>query len=108
MDVGGNDGAAARHFAAHEFRIDLLAPGDELHLLGDHALARVMHLRNISIPVGRRIQRPLVKPTISYSHASPSKLLCSRNLDLAPTNYRIAHAGEQQTHDCHEIFYGFD
>mmetsp|Transcript_33447 Transcript_33447/g.99629 ORF Transcript_33447/g.99629 Transcript_33447/m.99629 type:complete len:676 (+) Transcript_33447:411-2438(+) len=42
--VGRNDGAAAGHLATDEFRLDVLARGDVLHLLGDHALLREVHL----------------------------------------------------------------
>src|SRR5262249_58941777 len=72
IDVGWNDGAAARHFAAHEFRRDvgrhrgaktlavgerglgaleltlaaeIFALGDVDHFLGDHAGARPFELR---------------------------------------------------------------
>ena len=77
VDVGGNDRAAARDFAAHELRrdevrnrcaealtrvlarhqlrqrlqhclaLEVFADGDELHLRRDDAAARVMHLRDI-------------------------------------------------------------
>ena len=65
IDVGGDDGAPARHFAPYELRRDPVGNGsaeafavarhraaeifarrDELHLLGDDALARVMQLRD--------------------------------------------------------------
>jgi hypothetical protein len=48
MDVRGNDGAAARHFAADEFGVNFLAAGDVFHFLGDDALAGVVHLREIA------------------------------------------------------------
>ena len=46
IDVGGNDGAAARHFVAHEIRGQALASRDERHLRRDLALARVVQLRH--------------------------------------------------------------
>ena len=67
VDVGGNDGAAARDFAAHQFRLDLLARRDELHLFGDHALARVVHLRNVSRAAVHR-RRTLLDPAVSQRH----------------------------------------
>ncbi len=45
VDVGGDDHAAAGHFGADQLRRELLALGDVLHLLGDDALAGVVHLR---------------------------------------------------------------
>ncbi len=72
MDVRGNDRAAARHFAAHQLRLDLFAPRHVLHLFRDHALARVVHLRNVSCPVRRRrFLQPLLNPSVSHSHSSP-------------------------------------
>ena len=47
MDVGGDDGAAARDFAADEFGLEVFAAGDVLHFFGDDAAAGVMHLREI-------------------------------------------------------------
>ena len=38
MDVGGNDAAPARNLAADQLRLQLLALGDVVHLLGDDAL----------------------------------------------------------------------
>jgi hypothetical protein len=35
IDVGGNNGAAARHFGPHEIGGETLAERDELHLRGD-------------------------------------------------------------------------
>jgi hypothetical protein len=46
VDVGGEDGAAARDLAAHELRVHPLAEGGELHLRGDLAAAGVVHLRD--------------------------------------------------------------
>src|SRR5215831_10042300 len=45
MDVGRDDHPPARDFAANQFRRKILAPGDVMHLLGDDALPRVVHLR---------------------------------------------------------------
>ena len=35
--------------AAHELGRDVLAQGDEAHLLGDHAAPRVVHLRYVAV-----------------------------------------------------------
>ena len=45
VDVGRDDHAAARHLVADQFGGQAFAPGDILHLFGDHALAGVMDLR---------------------------------------------------------------
>ena len=45
MDVGGDDHAPARHFVAHGFRRQALARRHVLHLFGDPALPRIVHLR---------------------------------------------------------------
>ena len=63
VDVRGNDHAAASDFIAHQFRRDLLAVSDVLHLVGDYALARVMHLREVAVFVlgvlGLALRQPL-------------------------------------------------
>ena len=51
VNVRGNDHAAARHFVAHQFGREFLAVGNVAHLLGDHALARVVHLREVAVGV---------------------------------------------------------
>ena len=49
VDVGGNDHASAGDFVAHQFGRELFFVGDERHLFRDHALARVVHLREIAV-----------------------------------------------------------
>ena len=44
LDVGGNHEAPAGDFVAHELGIQLFPLGDPAHLVGDHALAGVVHL----------------------------------------------------------------
>src|SRR5260370_13450227 len=74
MNVCGNDGASASDFAAHEFRLNLLAQSDEDHLLGDHALARIMHLRKVPRSIRRcRFRQALLNPSVSNSHNFPLK-----------------------------------
>ena len=51
IDVGGNDHAPAGDFIAHQFGRKLLAVGDVGHLLGDHALARIVHLGEIAVGI---------------------------------------------------------
>src|SRR5579863_4268723 len=51
MDVGGDNGAATGNFIPDKFRGELFTLRDELHLLGDDALPRIMHLRDIAIAV---------------------------------------------------------
>ena len=48
VDIGGDDGAAARDFAADEFGLELFAAGDVFHFFGDDAFAGVVHLREVS------------------------------------------------------------
>ena len=72
MDIRGNDGPAARDFAAHEFGIDLLALRDELHLFGDHAAPREMHLR-IIVPVPIHAGLALLDPGVSDCHGIPPR-----------------------------------
>src|SRR5207249_1579135 len=82
VDIRGDDGAAARDLVAHELgrderrnrraeamarmlprhdlrkrlqhlvALDVLADGDELHLRGDSALARMVHLRDVGSDLG--------------------------------------------------------
>jgi len=70
MDISGDDGAAARDFAADEFGLELFAAGDVFHFLGDDAVARVMHLREVSCATicGNS---PFFNPSISHRHSIP-------------------------------------
>jgi hypothetical protein len=87
IDIGGNDGAAARDFAAHQLGFDFFARRDEGHLFGDHALPRVVHLRDVARAVLGRFRRlPLTKPRFSRSHRSPpqsSRRSASRNRECS-------------------------
>ena len=56
IDVGGNDRAAARDLVADEIGRQPFADGDELHLGGDLALARVMELRDAAARCAPRTQ----------------------------------------------------
>ncbi len=51
IDVGRNNHAAAGHFVAHQFGGKLFAMGDVAHLLGDHTLTGIMHLREIPVSI---------------------------------------------------------
>src|SRR5690349_17737215 len=51
VDVRGDDHAAAGNFVAHQLRREFLAARDIGHFLGDYALARIVHLREIAIAV---------------------------------------------------------
>src|SRR5580658_11090356 len=51
IDVGGNNHAAASDFVTHQFGRKLLAMGDISHLFRDHALPRVVHLREVAVRV---------------------------------------------------------
>ena len=69
IDIGGNDGAAASDFAAHEFGFDLFAAGDVLHLFGDDAQAGEVHLREITRTIGGgALRQALFYPGISDGH----------------------------------------
>jgi len=57
IDVRRNDGATARDLVAHFFRRAVLADRDELHLRGNLAAPRVVHLRDV-----RARLRPTRKP----------------------------------------------
>ena len=73
MDVGGNDAAPARHFAADQLRFQLLALRKVLHLLADNALPRQVHLRNVPVSVRAGNRRfSLLNPAIAQSHKTPS------------------------------------
>ena len=54
VDVGRNDGAAARDFGPHELGRQPLAHRDELHLRRDVAAARVVQLRDAPGPARAR------------------------------------------------------
>src|SRR5271170_502395 len=70
INIGGNDGAAARHFVAHQFRRKFFALGDVLHLFGHDAQARVVHLREISHAAIHR-RGALFDPCIPHRHKTP-------------------------------------
>src|ERR1700674_1132769 len=73
MDVGGNNAAPARHFAADQLRFQFLALRNILHLLADDALPREVHLRNVSLTVSSGNRRfSLLNPAIAQSHKTPS------------------------------------
>ena len=57
LHVGRDDQAPARDLVADELGLDLLARRDVGHLLGDEALAGVVHLR--SGPVAGPLRNPL-------------------------------------------------
>ena len=58
VEVGRDDGAAARDLVAHELRRHVLADGDEAHLLGDLAAPRVVHLREVAVAARDRALDP--------------------------------------------------
>ena len=70
MDIGGNDGAAARHFVAHQLGREFFALGDVLHFFGDDALARVVHLRKIA-HAAVHCRCALFNPCIPHRHKAP-------------------------------------
>src|SRR4029077_13704897 len=91
MNVRGNDRPPPRDFSTAQLRLDLFPPRHVLHLFGDRALARVMHLRHISCAVGRRrFLHPLLNPVVSHSHRFPLKSLPSRSICLLTPHYRTA------------------
>ena len=89
MDIGGNDGAAAGHFAAHEFGFDLFAAGDVFHFFGDDAVAGEVHLRKITRAVcGGALRQALFDPGISDGHEVTP-------LFRLPTHYHIFPSAER-------------
>src|ERR1700674_1237051 len=79
MDVGGNDAAPPRHFAPDQLRLQLFALRNVLHLLGDDALPRQMHLRHVSRSVRiRSFFDSCFNPDISQCHKSPENLARTR------------------------------
>jgi hypothetical protein len=72
VDIRGDDGAAALHLAAHELGRQAFTPRDIVHLTGNHALAGVVHLADVSAPVrGRRRRQSLFNPAIPKCHEFP-------------------------------------
>ena len=51
VDVGGDDHPAAGDFVADQLGREVLAVGDVVHLLGDDALAGVVHLGEVAVGV---------------------------------------------------------
>ena len=97
IDVGRDDGAAARHLAPHEIRGQPFANRDELHLGRDLAFARVVQLRHA------RIRAPAADPGLAQLRQADldvvalgaarvvdaERRLAARQRDLA---HRHAHA----------------
>src|SRR6266851_8439661 len=73
MNVGGDDGAAAGDFAAHEFGFDFFALGDEEHFFADDAFACQVHLRHVFIAIGSGgFCFPFFDPSVTQCHRAPS------------------------------------
>jgi hypothetical protein len=91
VDVGGDDGAAARHFVAHKLWRNLLTRCDVEHLFGDDALARIVHLRKIAHAAVHR-RGPLFNPGFSdpHKHLRPSK-----RIHCEPDHYRTRSLNRQ-------------
>ncbi len=90
MDVGGNDAAPARYFAADQLRFQLLALRNVLHLLRDHTLPRQMHLRYVPVSVRPGSRRfPLFNPAIAQSHRTPSVTATSASRPVTNIPNRI-------------------
>src|ERR1700722_18968425 len=69
MDIGGKDGATTGDLTANQFRLEVFAFGDELHLLGDQALASQVHLRHVSVAVsGSCLRFSLLNPAVAQCH----------------------------------------
>jgi hypothetical protein len=111
MNVGGNNHPAAGDFVAHEFGRQLFAAGNVRHLLGEHTLAGIMHLREIPIAIlglatGDPL-RPRSRPAVSIaarsravtgSHAEPPSLdvlvfLCLSIIRWNPDEYSALPSG---------------
>src|SRR5207248_7973338 len=75
MNIGGNDGAAAGDFTAHEFGFDFFALGDEEHFFGDDAFAGQVHLRQIC----RKCTWPAKASSPKKCSSSPSAKKSSPN-----------------------------
>ena len=86
---------------ADQFRGKLLALATYCHLLGDHALAGVVHLREVprpvvrcSVPLGVR-SCPLFDPRIPQRHKVPrSAADAAQRLEI-PLHYRTASRKRQ-------------
>ena len=88
VDVGGNDGAAARDLVADELGRQPFADGDELHLGRDLAAARVVELR-ADVP-GRAARRD---PRLRAASASPSRdVVPLRTAGVVDAQRRLAAA----------------
>src|SRR5689334_795825 len=62
VDIGRDDHAPASDFIADELSRRLLLEGDELHLFGDYAFAREMHLRHIAVAGARGVSLTVRNP----------------------------------------------
>jgi hypothetical protein len=93
MDVGRDDGAAARDFAADQLRSKLLTFSDVVHLFANDALAREVHLREIpSATIHRR--RSL---SIQASRIAMSDLTSNRNFQAAEPRELCHRAADRTT-----------
>src|SRR6185312_15623431 len=125
VDVGGDDGAAPRDLAAHEFRRDLawdvraeglavrqraapqiLSRRDEAHFLGDDAGPRVVELRDVAALLGaQRLQPRAVELRDREQLAALEPVVLGLAdaafvfLDVAPRDDPIAAAGREPLAD---------
>src|ERR1700680_950340 len=51
VNVCGNNHTSTSYFVAHKLGRQLLAVGDVAHFFGDHAVARIVHLRKVAVRV---------------------------------------------------------
>ena len=72
MDIGGDDGTAARDFALQQLRGEFFAFGDVGHLLAEDASAGQVHLGHVSgaIAIGL-FPFALFDPGVTECHKSP-------------------------------------
>ena len=83
MDIGGNDGAAAGDFVANKFGREFFALRNIHHFLGDCALTREMHLREIfcARAVARNLRASVHRCPALFN---PRITHCHWNLPFAP------------------------
>jgi len=76
IHVRRNNHPPASYFVANQLRLQPFAFRNKLHLFGDHALPREMHLRDVSVPVRLcRFRFPVLNPSIAKCHRAPSEHL---------------------------------
>ena len=93
IDVGGDDGAAARDLRSHELGIEPFTRRDERHLRRDDALARVLELGHDAAAAAAPPPRARAASADRLERRSPAVRWCRRRGSVSPLLRLISRTG---------------